>query len=120
MRRAQGFTLIEVLIALVILSIAFAAMIHSVNQQVRNLQYLNDKTTSLWVASNALAEAQLGLVGADDTIGQETQLHQTWYWQLKIESTQNDTIERLRVDVKATSDGPTISELTGFRQRETN
>lgn len=117
MKRARGFTLIEVLIALVILSVAFSAMIFSVNQQVRNLQFLKQKTESLWVASNVMAQAQIGLLSGS-LVGQEIQLDHTWYWQLTTEPTQNNTIERVRVGVKATANGPVVTELTGFSLRE--
>jgi general secretion pathway protein I len=59
--KSAGFTLIEVLIALAILSISLTAIIKSTSQNIKDTIYLQDKTIANWVAMNALNEARLGL-----------------------------------------------------------
>ena len=56
MRRAHGFTLIEVLIALVILSIALAAAARAANIATVGAQESKLRTFATWVAQNRIAE----------------------------------------------------------------
>lgn len=59
-RRTAGFTLIEVLVAVAILAIAMAAVVKATTENSANASYLRDKTFASWIASNKLAEMQMG------------------------------------------------------------
>ena len=54
-----GFTLIESMIALVILGIAAVGIVQAVEAHVDRLRQLDQRTAARWVAENALAEARL-------------------------------------------------------------
>lgn len=56
MRRNDGFTLLEVMIALAVLAIALAAVIDKSIEAGANVSYLRDRTLAHWVAENRLAE----------------------------------------------------------------
>ena len=59
-RSAQrGFTLIEVLAALVIVSLGMLGVIQAVSQTASNSVYLRDKTLAHWIAMNRLTEGRL-------------------------------------------------------------
>jgi general secretion pathway protein I len=58
-RRAPGFTLVEILVALAILAVALAAGMRSVAQSTDSATLLKQRTLALWVAQNRLALAQL-------------------------------------------------------------
>ncbi len=58
-RRARGFTLVEVLVALAILAVALAAGMRAVAQSADGATLLKHRTLALWVAQNRLAAAQL-------------------------------------------------------------
>ena len=55
----HGFTLIEVLAALVIVALGMIAAIQAVTQSARNGTYLRDKTLAHWIGMNVLTERRL-------------------------------------------------------------
>ena len=57
--RAAGFTLIEVLAALVIVALGMLGVIQAVTQSARNGTYLREKTLAHWVAMNVITEQRL-------------------------------------------------------------
>jgi general secretion pathway protein I len=116
MRERLGFTLIEVMIALVILSIAFSAIIYTLNQSSRDLRYLTDKTAAMWVADNVLNEARLGMQPA--TSGRQHQFDHDWYWAKNAEPTQNPKIERVTITVSVKEQGQPVAKLEGYVKHE--
>ncbi len=58
LKASQGFTLIEVLVALSIFAVAVATMSGAMRNNVSNSNYLRDKTLAHWVASNKMVEIQ--------------------------------------------------------------
>ena len=116
MRERLGFTLIEVMIALVILSIAFSAIIYTLNKSSRDLRYLTDKTAAMWVADNVLNEARLGIQTAAS--GRQQQFDHPWHWVKNAEPTQNDNIQRVTVSVSLKEHGHPIVKLEGYVQHE--
>ncbi|EFK95001.1 General secretion pathway protein I, partial [sediment metagenome] len=57
--RRRGFTLIEVLAALVIVALGMLGVIEAVTQTARNGTYLRDKTLAHWIAMNLITEQRL-------------------------------------------------------------
>lgn len=55
----QGFTLIEVLVALAIIAIALGALLSTSGSQANSAAYLKQKTIAHWVAMNEIAELQI-------------------------------------------------------------
>jgi general secretion pathway protein I len=101
----RGMTLIEVLVALVIVTIALAAAIRSVNVGVENTDYLKQRNIAQWVAMNHASELQLQLA-ATKTNGQyETEMAgQTWQVQSKASATADSEILRVEIHVKKDRD----------------
>lgn len=93
----KGFTLIEVLIALVIVTLSFSAIIYSVNQNVRNLVSLDDTVASTWVAEEVLTRSQLGLLKANS--GTQRMLNRDWRWEIKIKSKSEQFLQELQINV---------------------
>ncbi|MGH8258086.1 MAG: type II secretion system minor pseudopilin GspI [Steroidobacteraceae bacterium] len=58
-RRAQGFTLIEVLVALAIVAIGMSAVLEAVGSSADTASYLQEKTLAEWIALNQLATTRL-------------------------------------------------------------
>jgi type II secretion system protein I len=54
-----GFTLVEVLVALMVVAIGLAALMVAVSGTARTSGYLRDKTLAQWIALNRLAEVRL-------------------------------------------------------------
>jgi general secretion pathway protein I len=57
--RQQGFTLIEVLVALAIIAVALAAALRATSMLAQNNRALRDKTLALMAAENHMAELRL-------------------------------------------------------------
>ncbi len=93
----RGFTLIEMLIALVIVSIAFSAIILSVNENARTLLKLEEKVAANWVAEDVITRAQLGLLkGASGT---QRMLNREWRWETRLKSPGIDSVQELQVTI---------------------
>ncbi|WP_449556072.1 type II secretion system minor pseudopilin GspI [Huaxiibacter chinensis] len=79
--KQDGMTLIEVMVALLILASAGLALIKTSQEQVRNLDYLQQKQIASWVADNQLTLMKLspesGVAGRK---GESLQLGRFWYW----------------------------------------
>lgn len=59
-RPEKGFTLVEVLIALAIVSVALAAFVRMTTQSTINLGELEQRSLALLSAENSLSELQIG------------------------------------------------------------
>lgn len=57
--KQQGFTLIEVMIAVAILGVALPALLFSMISQLQSSAYTRDKLMATWVAENVLNEQRL-------------------------------------------------------------
>lgn len=55
----QGFTLVEILIALAVLAIVMSALLVSSSNYVNNAAYLKQTTLAQWVAENVATEYQV-------------------------------------------------------------
>jgi general secretion pathway protein I len=62
--RSGGFTLVEVLIALAIISIALAAFVRITSQSATNLGVLEQRSLAMLSAQNSLAELQISALPA--------------------------------------------------------
>ncbi len=101
MRRSeQGLTLIEVLIALAILSIALTAIIKSTSQTIRNTLYLQNRMIATWVGTDVINQIRLRLLTIAEPLKQESYtLGQTWIWEASVNPTPNPRIKQIVVDV---------------------
>jgi len=82
-----GFTLIEVLIALVVIAIGFTAVMMTLRQTLLVQQKLPDKVISQMIAMNALTEMQLKLVAVPSSTPQVENIamaHAQWKWQANL------------------------------------
>ncbi|MBX3709949.1 MAG: type II secretion system minor pseudopilin GspI [Gammaproteobacteria bacterium] len=100
-----GLTLIEVLIALAIISIAMTAVIKSASQNINATGYLQNKTLAMLVGQQVINETRVGLLKIGNSSGNQKlttkMLGQEWYWQLEAEETPNKHIKKITVKVFA-------------------
>mgnify|MGYP000388015639 FL=1 len=59
MKSNRGFTLIEVMVALVIVAFALTAIAASMNQMINSATAMRDRTYASWIAQNKIAELRL-------------------------------------------------------------
>lgn len=103
--RAVGFTLLEVLVALAIITISLSAAIRIVAQNTNTTIYLKEKTMAEWVALNKIVETRLkhqwpatGVSNGTADMGDVT-----WKWTLEVKDTPDQNVRRLEVSVKPDS-----------------
>lgn len=99
--KLSGFTLLEVMVALVVIALALGALMQTTANQTRQLAYLRDKTIAHWVALNVLATMQIeeNYPSTGKKTGEETMLERTWYWQAKVEKLEDETLQRLEIKI---------------------
>ncbi|RMH22514.1 MAG: type II secretion system protein GspI, partial [Gammaproteobacteria bacterium] len=100
-KRHSGFTLLEILVALAILSIAMGAILNSIQVSTRSAIHLMDKTLAHWVAMNTLTELQTASSWPGiGTRKERTEMaNTTWFWEADIEGTEDPNIRRLKIRV---------------------
>jgi general secretion pathway protein I len=108
-----GFTLLEVMVALVMIAVAFSAIYLSLSTSTRNQAALQDKTAATWVGLNVIAKKQAQLL-TTQTTGKEVMFYENWDWQLKSQATPNPAIIMLEVSVSKESNKKTVTHLIGY------
>jgi general secretion pathway protein I len=118
---AAGFTLLEVLIAILLLALSLTALVRLAGLEARASAHLRDSTLAQWAAANALAEARLreSFPGIGRSDGETTLGGQRWHWQLEVSATDEASIRRMEARVFAATDErdadiAPLTTLTGF------
>lgn len=116
--RNKGFTLIEVLISLLILSIALTAIMKATSQNIQDTLYLQNKTIATWVGMEIIAQAQIGLLNlstSNDQLSHEADmLGQKWTWQASVVTTPNPRIREFNIDVYSADHQKKWTHLTSY------
>ncbi len=115
----RGFTLIEVLAALIIVSLGMLGVIQAVSQTASNSVYLRDKTLAHWIAMNRLTEARLAQrpPEIDESSDEVDYAGRRWRWTMDVSETQVESLRRIDVRVSladSEDDGSALALLTGF------
>lgn len=80
-----GFTLLEVMIALLILAISLTAVYTALTQSIRNVSHLENKMFAQWVGMNILTQFQVGINkpsrDLQSTSGDMALFNRQWHWQ---------------------------------------
>jgi len=99
--RSHGFTLIEVLAALVIVALGMAAVLTTVGSSANSVAYLRDKTLAQWIALNQIASVRLSgslpAVGTSD--GTVDYAGRSWRWHQDVTSGGVPGVYRIEVSV---------------------
>ncbi len=122
MRRADGFTLIEVVVALAIVAIGMAAVMRTITTSADTVFYLRDKTFAQWVALNQIATLRITgqTPGVGNTEGDTDYAGRKWHWRQETEA--NGTIPGVMIisvrvrpaDVKGDADSGWYTTVTGI------
>ncbi len=101
----NGFTLLEIMVALAIFSLAALAMVRLQGYSVRSTANLGDSSMAWQVARNIAVEKLSNpappVLG--DAQGEEMNGGQNWQWTTKTQKT--DDARLLRIDIKVTGTG---------------
>lgn len=106
---ASGFTLVEVMVAMLIVAVAISSLLFQMMSTIDNTAYLRDKTIAHWVALNQqellyLENENTNLVVRGERSGSETMAGREWFWRvkpLKVASTDNN-FQQLELTVSDT------------------
>jgi general secretion pathway protein I len=119
-RHARGFTLVEVLVALMVVAIGLAALMVAVSGTARSSAYLRDKTLAQWIALNRITEVRLNVTkfGQNTDKGELVFAGRTWHYDTRYFDTSIATMKRVDVRVyegDAKAKGNPLAEATGFQ-----
>ena len=115
--RRAGFTLIEVLVALAIVSVALLAALRAAGQGTGDVGELRARLLAGWVAENLLAEhrARGDWLPLGIQRGREREGGMEFDWREEVVATPNSAFRRVDVLVFAASDeSRSLARLTGF------
>lgn len=98
----NGFTLIEVIVAVAVIAFGLAATIKTVSTVTRNTFHLNEQIVATWAAQNAMALYELNIENdaAKETSGVEELAGVEWYWKKELVDTQDPDIKRVEIEVR--------------------
>jgi len=115
--RRTGFTLIEVLVALAIVSIALLAALRAAGQGTTNVGDLRARLLAGWVAENILAEhrARGDWLALGIQRGKQLEGGIEFAWREEVIATPNTAFRRIDVFVfAAPEESRALAHLTGF------
>ncbi len=122
-RQMTGLTLIEVLIALAIISISLTAIIKAVTQNIRATTYLQSKSIALWIGQEIMNDVQLGVIKLaderEDGVTAVNMLGRDMFWRATEAETGNKHISKIRVRVyerePKDEESSSLIDLDGYR-----
>lgn len=104
-RGHRGFTLIEVLVALVIVAVGMSALMGALSSSAKTVTYMQDKTFAEWVALNQIATVRLQLAqgqvpATGNTTGDIDYANRSWHWRQEVVANQIPGLVRIDVKVR--------------------
>jgi general secretion pathway protein I len=101
-RALRGFTLVEVLVALVIVAAGASAVLSSLNSAAVSTVYLRDKPFTQSIADNRIAETRLATAPPQNgrTEGEAAYAGRRWKWRQQIADSELPGLRRVDVSVR--------------------
>lgn len=116
--RIQGFTLLEVLAALVIVALGMLGVIEAVSQTASNSSYIRDKTLAHWVAMNQLTQTRLSQTPpkVDKSSDEVEMADRRWRWSMEVTQTPVESVRRIDISVRLedADENSSLATVTGF------
>jgi len=117
-RRARGFTLIEVLVALAVAALGLAAVLAIVTNTANAAAGVRERTFAAWIARNRIVEIRTSgnFPSVDRTTGDLDYAGVKWKWEQTVIQTQVQTMRRIEVRVRLAdaADDAFLATVTGF------
>jgi general secretion pathway protein I len=104
--KSLGFTLIEVMLALGVFSIAGVALLSTASNNARNIGHLEDKMFANWVASNQLVAASIAPTWPpkNNAKGEVEMAGRDWFWTQKVLKTTDNDMRAIVMEVRLNKD----------------
>ena len=113
--KEDGFTLVEVLAALLIFSFAIIGLTRAGTESVRAVSVLKDKSSAGIVADNQLIRARIAPLEVGVKTGEESVSGNVYDWRVETSQTDNADFYRLIVTVNDANNDQVIISRTAFR-----
>lgn len=115
-----GFTLLEVMIALVILAVTSATLIKVITENVKNTAYLEEKTIAIIIAENQLNEiyARHQWPNIGNRNEEVAMSNRKWVVSLNVSDPNINGLRKVNVSVSAKDHNHSLASLTGFVGKE--
>lgn len=94
-----GFTLIEVMVALIIASVSLIALSTTLGQYVFNQSTIKERVIATWVAQNRLLELQNISSGSLEKKKSETMLGADWQTEFELNETLIPGLKKVKISV---------------------
>ena len=112
----EGFTLVEMLVALAVFSLAALALLNLSGENTRSAARVEERTLGGVVAENVAVEAMVAMQLPDgETSGQVRMAGRDWRWTRSVTATDDPDIQR--IDVRVASAEGQAADRTLFRSR---
>ena len=114
--RHQGFTLLEVIVALAILTLTMSGLVASIGDSAANQNAIEERTLAQWVALNQVAKMQLNetAIRLGDSSGLEEMAGRQWEWQQTVEKTGDPVVHRIVVTAGREGQSSVLARTIGY------
>jgi general secretion pathway protein I len=112
----QGFTLVEVMVALTIVAFSLTAIAASMNQMIDAANAMRERTYASWIAQNKIAELRLANVTPEvsSTSGEVDYANSQWSWRAVVSETGIEDFYRVDISISHAGSENIIRTVTGF------
>ena len=111
----KGFTLVEVLVALVVVAIGMSALFAALGQSSRSAEQLRVRTLANWAAADALTALRLAIeMPRPGTIREEEISGRLWWVEYRVQESGVETLRDVQVRVAAQRNARPVASSRGM------
>ena len=116
LRAFAAFTLLEVMIALLVIAIGLGAVINTTSETRWKAGILKEKTIASWIAQNEIARyrAKRTWSNRSNRKGTASMAGADWEWNMRISATDDPSLRRIDIDVFLRGEDDVKASMTGF------
>ncbi len=115
-RDKRGFTLLEVLVALMVISISLVAIAGEMISMLNAANTMQERTYASWIGHNKVTEMRLAnaVPEVSTSSGELDYANREWAWRAVVSETGVDNLFRVDVTISYPGGDPIMRPITGF------